>query len=128
MLYNPRMRKIPLLWFVLALVFSPPGGALAAAQAGRSGACPAHSAAGAGQQPGVEHHHQDRQAGHGCCGSHACGALSHAHCSDHCAASFPALLAGIHIALSAIPAAPIPYRVQSYPPHPIHLPDKPPRA
>lgn len=125
------MRRIPLLWFVLALALSPPGGALAAVQPGQDGSsCPAHHAAGGGPQPESEHHHKDRQAGHGhgCCGSHACGTPSHAHCSDHCAASSPALLAGIHIALSAVPAAPIPYRVQSYSPHLIPLPDKPPRT
>lgn len=124
MLYNPFMRKIPLLWLVLTLAFSPPGGAFTAAQPAQGSPCLSHHT----QAPEADEQPEDRQTDdmHGCCTEGATGTSS--QCCDHCPAPALGLLVDIRIALSATPALLISDHIQPQALQLTNLPYKPPRA
>lgn len=125
MLYNYLMRKIPLIWLILSLVFPPAGNAFPAMQPDQTDQQPpCHE-----QATGMSQQH-DRQAEAGdaddCCEQGSAGMAS--ECCEHCPAPLVGLLIGVALALPDATKSLISNPVLSYPPQLTNLPYKPPRA
>lgn len=117
------MRKIPFIWLILALVFSPPGSAFFATQTNQQDQHPPCH-----EQADGKHRQHDRQAGeaHDCCEPGSEGMAS--QCCEHCPAPAAGLLTDISHVLPETAKTLISDPLLSYPPQLTSLPYKPPRA